>query len=321
MVTWDDWLALRDFITQCFSDEEVVALCYEKFWEVYDNFSDGTPKSQKVRALIDYCRHRGYFDYLHQVLAEKRPSAYANAFTFVRNETLSEDLFADIADETNQDNQEWDNFFANISAEAQTYEQTGASQSYLAAAGWSDANYAADTNTGSTVERWGTSVRNLFNDLQERVDNFSMQDPASLNMVLGALATVAAFVIVAILFSIFSNPPSTIEVAPTIPVLVAGTSQQLPVEYREPVVVLTQDTPPRRLSITLQDCIYAGCTLLFASDSAVRTAHLFPLDCVIVEPFMVVVTNGSMVNYQVTVTLLTEEFDKSTCIIQRTPTP
>lgn len=71
---------LRRFLTERFNDEELTALCFDHFHEVYRNFGEGTTVSAKALALVDYCQRRDRLPELLAVLEQERPESFRRAF-------------------------------------------------------------------------------------------------------------------------------------------------------------------------------------------------------------------------------------------------
>lgn len=67
---------IRDLLTAAFSDEELTTLCFDYFRAVYDNFSAGMSKGQKIQLLLDYCTRRDQFDQLLPLIRERNPAQY-----------------------------------------------------------------------------------------------------------------------------------------------------------------------------------------------------------------------------------------------------
>ncbi len=72
--------ALRQFILQSFSDEELETLCFDYFPEVQQNFTDGMTKNRKALLLIAYCETRDRLVDLYGALAREREAAWNRAF-------------------------------------------------------------------------------------------------------------------------------------------------------------------------------------------------------------------------------------------------
>ncbi len=72
-----DTAAIRDLLTAAFGDEELTTLCFDRFRTVYDNFSSGMSKSQKIQLLLDYCIRHDKLDMLLNLIREHNPTQYA----------------------------------------------------------------------------------------------------------------------------------------------------------------------------------------------------------------------------------------------------
>ena len=59
---------IRRFVTEHFNDEELTALCFDHFHEVYRNFGGGATVNAKALALVDYCQRRDRLPALLAVL-------------------------------------------------------------------------------------------------------------------------------------------------------------------------------------------------------------------------------------------------------------
>lgn len=71
---------IREFLTATFSDEELTTLCFDYFRPVYENFSTGMSKGQKIQLLFDHCTRREHISALLARLAEVRPQQYNKRF-------------------------------------------------------------------------------------------------------------------------------------------------------------------------------------------------------------------------------------------------
>jgi formylglycine-generating enzyme required for sulfatase activity len=67
---------LRQFITKVFSDEELTALCFDSFHEVYEDFASGMPKGQKIQMLLGHCQRRDAWPQLLAALSRARPQQF-----------------------------------------------------------------------------------------------------------------------------------------------------------------------------------------------------------------------------------------------------
>lgn len=70
----------RKFLQQFFSDEELTNFCFDYFPLVYNDFTAGMPKSQKVRMVVENSQRRGRFDELLAALERERPKSYSEHF-------------------------------------------------------------------------------------------------------------------------------------------------------------------------------------------------------------------------------------------------
>ena len=71
---------IHKFLAELFSDEELTTLCSDFFPTVYDQFTNGMTKGQKVQLLLDYCRRREDFPRLQGELERERPAQYRQRF-------------------------------------------------------------------------------------------------------------------------------------------------------------------------------------------------------------------------------------------------
>ncbi len=71
---------IRQFLTEAFSDEELVALCSDYFPNVYDDFTLGMTKGQKIQLLIDYCQRHDVIPNLLAAIQRTRPDQYEKRF-------------------------------------------------------------------------------------------------------------------------------------------------------------------------------------------------------------------------------------------------
>lgn len=66
---------LRRFLMAAFADHELVDFCFDYFPMVYNDFGDGLRKSEKARALLDYCLRAHRVPDLVAALKRERPGA------------------------------------------------------------------------------------------------------------------------------------------------------------------------------------------------------------------------------------------------------
>jgi nucleoside phosphorylase len=65
--------ALRELLNAAFSDEELMTMCFDRFAEVYNNFSLGMSKGQKIQQLLDYCLRREQLPMLLTEVEKRNP--------------------------------------------------------------------------------------------------------------------------------------------------------------------------------------------------------------------------------------------------------
>jgi len=69
---------IRQFLATAFNDEELTMLCFDHFRAVYQNFSTGMTKGQKVQLLLDYCIRRAVLPQLLTTLNSERPQQFTD---------------------------------------------------------------------------------------------------------------------------------------------------------------------------------------------------------------------------------------------------
>jgi hypothetical protein len=67
---------LRALLNDAFSDEELTTLCFDHFRAVYDNFSAGMSKSQKIQRLLEHCFRRHEVQALVILVERANPAQY-----------------------------------------------------------------------------------------------------------------------------------------------------------------------------------------------------------------------------------------------------
>src|SRR5512143_931563 len=67
---------VRRFLTDAFSDEEIATLCFDHFRPVYENFSTGMSKGQKIQLLLEHCERRDEWPILLPLLRRERPQRF-----------------------------------------------------------------------------------------------------------------------------------------------------------------------------------------------------------------------------------------------------
>lgn len=69
--------AIRILLTVALDDEELTSLCFDHFRRVYEEFSTGMSKRQKVQRLIEYCERHGELDRLLGIIRHLNPVQYS----------------------------------------------------------------------------------------------------------------------------------------------------------------------------------------------------------------------------------------------------
>ena len=70
----------RKFLQEFFNDEDLTNFCFDYFPQVYNDFTQGMPKSQKVRMLVEKSQRRGRIEELLAALERERPKIYLDHF-------------------------------------------------------------------------------------------------------------------------------------------------------------------------------------------------------------------------------------------------
>lgn len=71
---------IRRFLNEHFNDEELTALCFDHFHEVYRNLPAEATTSRKSLLLLDYCQRRDLLPALLAILKQERPEPYRRVF-------------------------------------------------------------------------------------------------------------------------------------------------------------------------------------------------------------------------------------------------
>ena len=67
---------VRDLLMAAFSDEELTTFCYDSFRPVYEEFTTGMSRTQKVQRLVETCERRGEMEKLLARVARANPYQY-----------------------------------------------------------------------------------------------------------------------------------------------------------------------------------------------------------------------------------------------------
>lgn len=68
--------AIRTLLGAAFNDQELSDLCFDYFQPVYQNFTGGMSKAQKIQLLLDYCSRHDQIVKLLAVVREANPAQY-----------------------------------------------------------------------------------------------------------------------------------------------------------------------------------------------------------------------------------------------------
>ncbi|MCL4802847.1 MAG: helix-hairpin-helix domain-containing protein [Anaerolineae bacterium] len=71
---------IRRFLVDFFSDEELTGFCFDRFHEVYQNFTTDMTVGRKALQLVDYCQRRDLIPALLAALRTERPEPYRRVF-------------------------------------------------------------------------------------------------------------------------------------------------------------------------------------------------------------------------------------------------
>ena len=74
-VTWNR-SAIRQLLSDAFSDEELTTLCFDHFRPVYEAFGSGMSKGDKILRLLDYCVRREQVEALLAAVQTANPAQY-----------------------------------------------------------------------------------------------------------------------------------------------------------------------------------------------------------------------------------------------------
>ena len=68
---------VRELLSAAFNDQEVTTLCFDHFRPVYEDFSSGMSKGDKVQRLLDYCERHDEVAQLVALVRDANPAQYA----------------------------------------------------------------------------------------------------------------------------------------------------------------------------------------------------------------------------------------------------
>ena len=69
--------AVRDLISDAFSDQELTTLCFDHFRVVYEDFAGGMSKGDKLQRLLDHCERHDQVAQLVALVRDANPAQYA----------------------------------------------------------------------------------------------------------------------------------------------------------------------------------------------------------------------------------------------------
>ena len=67
---------LRELLNAAFGDEDLTALCFDRFPAVHDNFSAGMSKGQKIQQLLDFCLRHEQLSVLVAEIQTRNPAQF-----------------------------------------------------------------------------------------------------------------------------------------------------------------------------------------------------------------------------------------------------
>jgi formylglycine-generating enzyme required for sulfatase activity len=71
---------IRQYLTTAYGDEDLTTFCFDYFRDVYDNFTTGMTKGQKIQLLLDRCQRREAIPDLLVALERDRSEQYRKRF-------------------------------------------------------------------------------------------------------------------------------------------------------------------------------------------------------------------------------------------------
>lgn len=72
---WDT-AAVRELLMAAFGDEDLTTFCYDNFRPVYEEFTTGMSRTQKVQRLVEHCERRGEMEKLLAQVERANPFQY-----------------------------------------------------------------------------------------------------------------------------------------------------------------------------------------------------------------------------------------------------
>ena len=74
-LAWDT-ATLRELLSAALNDGELTTLCFDYFRPVYEDFSSGMSKGDKIQRLLDHCVRHAQVEKLLDVVRERNPAQY-----------------------------------------------------------------------------------------------------------------------------------------------------------------------------------------------------------------------------------------------------
>jgi len=68
---------VRELLSAAFNDQEVTTLCFDHFRVVYEDFSSGMSKGDKIQRLLDHCERHDQVAQLVALVRDANPAQYA----------------------------------------------------------------------------------------------------------------------------------------------------------------------------------------------------------------------------------------------------
>ena len=68
---------VRKMLMAAFNDEDLRTFCFDHFRPVYDEFTSGQPRGERVRMLVEYAERQGKLDTLVDTVRRENEYQYA----------------------------------------------------------------------------------------------------------------------------------------------------------------------------------------------------------------------------------------------------
>jgi len=68
--------AFRELLTEAFGDDDLQALCFDHFREVFDKFGSGMGRAGKIQCLLEYCNQQMLWHVLEEQIKAQRPNRH-----------------------------------------------------------------------------------------------------------------------------------------------------------------------------------------------------------------------------------------------------